>query len=293
MAARRRRRDAVGVAVLLSLTNAIVAPVRDRRDHRRGALAAGRGGCSAHGCHARPRPRSSSSRSSRSASVFAVLMLGGVASQAGELEGALKSGGGQARRRTLQDAGVSADQAKQANAGVSANLSGAFHALLKGVGTGVKVLGSLAIFLSFTALSLFFLLKDGPQIRRWAERHMGVPHDVGRIDHRAHAAGAARLLHRRHGRRGVQRDRDRPGSARARRRPRRLDRARQLRRRLHPLSRRVVGRRVHRPAGARVAGHHGGADHGGDRPAGQRHPAADDPADRVRRRARASIRWPS
>ena len=45
---------------------------------------------------------------------------------------------------------------------------------------GVKVLGSLAIFLSFTALSLFFLLKDGPQIRGWAERHMGVPRAVGR-----------------------------------------------------------------------------------------------------------------
>ena len=44
----------------------------------------------------------------------------------------------------------------------------------------MKVLGSLAIFLSFTALSLFFLLKDGPLIRGWAERHMGVPQAVGR-----------------------------------------------------------------------------------------------------------------
>ena len=44
----------------------------------------------------------------------------------------------------------------------------------------MKVLGSLAIFLSFTALSLFFLLKDGPLIRAWAERHMGVPRAVGR-----------------------------------------------------------------------------------------------------------------
>ena len=75
---------------------------------------------------------------------------------------------------------MSSDQAKQANDGASASLSGAFHALLGGVAIGVKVLGSLAIFLSFTALSLFFLLKDGPQIRSWAERHMGVPHAVGR-----------------------------------------------------------------------------------------------------------------
>ncbi len=61
----------------------------------------------------------------------------------------------------------------------SASLSGAFHALLKGAAVGVKVLSSLAIFLSFTALSLFFLLKDGPLIRHWVERHMGVPRAVG------------------------------------------------------------------------------------------------------------------
>ena len=70
-------------------------------------------------------------------------------------------------------------QAKEAKEAASSSLSGAFHALVQGVGTGVKVLGSLAIFLSFTALSLFFLLKDGPQIRSWAERHMGVPPAVG------------------------------------------------------------------------------------------------------------------
>ena len=110
---------------------------------------------------------------------MAVLLLGGVVSQASELEGALKSGAAKLQS-ALQDAGVSADQAKQANDSASANVSGAFHALLGGVAVGVKVLGSLAIFLSFTALSLFFLLKDGPQIRGWAERHMGVPRAVGR-----------------------------------------------------------------------------------------------------------------
>ena len=69
---------------------------------------------------------------------------------------------------------------EDAKAAAGSSLSGAFHALVRGVGTGVKVLGSLAIFLSFTALSLFFLLKDGPVIRGWAERHMGVPQAVGR-----------------------------------------------------------------------------------------------------------------
>jgi len=37
------------------------------------------------------------------------------------------------------------------------------------------------VFLTFTALSLFFLLKDGPVIRAWTERHMGLPPSVTRI----------------------------------------------------------------------------------------------------------------
>ena len=36
------------------------------------------------------------------------------------------------------------------------------------------------MFLSFTVLSLFFLLKDGPSIRSWLERHPGVPRPVAR-----------------------------------------------------------------------------------------------------------------
>ena len=58
-------------------------------------------------------------------------------------------------------------------------MSDGFHAL--GLGAGVEALASLAAFLSFTALSLFFLLKDGPLIRRWVERHMGVPYKLDTI----------------------------------------------------------------------------------------------------------------
>ena len=46
--------------------------------------------------------------------------------------------------------------------------------------TGIAKLSSLAFFLAMTALSLFFLLKDGPKIRSWAERHLGVPQPVAR-----------------------------------------------------------------------------------------------------------------
>ena len=50
-----------------------------------------------------------------------------------------------------------------------------FHALLDGVAKGIAGLASLVFFLSLTALSLFFLLEDGPKIRAWGERHLGVP----------------------------------------------------------------------------------------------------------------------
>src|SRR5262245_65070113 len=47
--------------------------------------------------------------------------------------------------------------------------------MLKGIAGGIDRLASLAVFLSFTALSLFFLLKDAPTIGGWAERHLGLP----------------------------------------------------------------------------------------------------------------------
>ena len=82
---------------------------------------------------------------------------------------------------TLKDAGVSAGKAQQASGDASSTVSDAFHALLEGLGTGIGALASLAVFLSFTALSLFFLLKDGPQIRAWTERHMGLPPAVASV----------------------------------------------------------------------------------------------------------------
>jgi predicted PurR-regulated permease PerM len=109
----------------------------------------------------------------------AVGVLAGITSEAkglsGDLQGAVDKAQG-----WLQDAGVSADKAQSAGDDASSGVSSAFHALLQGLGRGVRGLASLAVFLSFTALSLFFLLKDGPVIRGWTERHMGIPAPVAR-----------------------------------------------------------------------------------------------------------------
>jgi predicted PurR-regulated permease PerM len=50
--------------------------------------------------------------------------------------------------------------------------------LLRGVANGIEGLTSLVFFLTFSVFSLFFMLKDGPKIRGFVNRHMGVPHDV-------------------------------------------------------------------------------------------------------------------
>jgi predicted PurR-regulated permease PerM len=54
-------------------------------------------------------------------------------------------------------------------------VSEGFKALTEGLAFGLDRLASLAIFLSFTALSLFFILKDAPTIGGFVERHLGVP----------------------------------------------------------------------------------------------------------------------
>ena len=110
--------------------------------------------------------------------LIVVLLLSGVTSQVPELQKSLHSAVDRLEG-WLEDAGVSASKAQGAGDDASSSVSDAFDALVTGVGTGISALASLAAFLSFTVLSLFFLLKDGPVIRRWVEHHMGVPEELG------------------------------------------------------------------------------------------------------------------
>jgi putative heme transporter len=109
-----------------------------------------------------------------------VMIVAGIASQGSDLTGRLQQAAGKLQT-TLKDLGVSSDSAQQAKSSASSGLSDAFHALLDGLVTGISAFASLAVFISFTALSLFLLLKDGPKIRTWAERHLGVPEPAARV----------------------------------------------------------------------------------------------------------------
>ena len=184
--------------------------------------------------------------------------------------------------------GVKAPTAADANAEASASISAGFQALTHGVLGGVDKLASLAVFLSFTALSLFFLLKDGPQIGAFVERHLGVPvpvaHSIlGRVagSMRGYflgvtivAAWSALIV-------GV-------GSLVLGRPAGGDDRRRHLPRRLRPLHRRLDRGRLRGPDRARRLGPGGGGGDGGHRPARQRRLPAAGPADRLRRGAEAA-----
>jgi hypothetical protein len=84
--------------------------------------------------------------------------------------------------------------------------------LLNGIGTGISAVASLAVFLSFTALILFFLLKDGPVIRDGTERHTRASRRVA--GDRGCARSHARLTRPRRDTEGLMSDRASTGTAR-------------------------------------------------------------------------------
>jgi putative heme transporter len=103
-----------------------------------------------------------------------LIVITGISSQADGLSARLQDGASQLES-WARDLGVKAPTAADANADASASISGAFQALTQGLLGGIDRLAGLAVFLSFTALSLFFLLKDGPTIGAFIERHLGMP----------------------------------------------------------------------------------------------------------------------
>ncbi len=81
----------------------------------------------------------------------------------------------------LQDLGLDAGKADQAKENLGHGAQVSASALIDGLVSGFSKLSGLAFFSAMTILSLFFLLKDGPEIRNWTEGHMGVPAPVAKI----------------------------------------------------------------------------------------------------------------
>jgi putative heme transporter len=108
---------------------------------------------------------------------MALMIIGGITGEASAVAGHL-SDAKDTIAGWLQDLGVDPSKADAAKDQASAGVSDGVSALLDGVAAGLSKLSSLVFFLAMTVLSLFFLLKDGPTIRNWADGHLGVPRPV-------------------------------------------------------------------------------------------------------------------
>lgn len=109
----------------------------------------------------------------------ALIVVGGITDQTSSL-GSHLSEAKTTIEHWLKDLGIdtatASDAVKQGSSGSSKSVS----TLLHGITSGVKELSSLAFFLALTALSTLFLLMDGPSIRAWGERNMGIPLPLAR-----------------------------------------------------------------------------------------------------------------
>ncbi len=110
--------------------------------------------------------------------VIALMVFGGIYEQSSEI----KASASQAVDKIegwFNDAGAGGTSSTAADVKSSTAQTG--KALLQGVANGIKEITSLVFFLTFTAFSTFFLLKDGPAVRRFVDRNLGVPPDVASI----------------------------------------------------------------------------------------------------------------
>ncbi len=104
--------------------------------------------------------------------LIAVMVLGGFYAQSDEIR-ASASDAADTVEEWLEDAGV--DDASGANDDVTSGTAETGRSLVQGVMTGIAGLTSLVFFVTFSVFATFFLLKDGPTVRRFIDGHLGVP----------------------------------------------------------------------------------------------------------------------
>jgi putative heme transporter len=106
-----------------------------------------------------------------------LLVLGGITGQ----RDAIATNSTQAVTKLqswAKDLGVNQAGASSGSSAVEHDVPAAIKTLTHGIIHGIRGIASLVFALSLGALSLFFLLKDGPVMRAWVDRHMGVPPSV-------------------------------------------------------------------------------------------------------------------
>jgi predicted PurR-regulated permease PerM len=106
------------------------------------------------------------------------LVFGGISANSGDISAKLN----QALDKIqgwFDDLGV--DQTQEAKEDVQKAMPEIRTTLLSGAAKGVEGLSSLVFFLAFATISTLFVLKDGPVMHRFINRHLGVPEATANV----------------------------------------------------------------------------------------------------------------
>jgi putative heme transporter len=100
------------------------------------------------------------------------LVFGGISAQAGDISAKMDKSLDKIQG-WLSDLGI--DNSQSAKEGAQEAAPKIRTTLLSGIAVGIEGLKSLLFFLAFATMSALFVLKDGPVMHRFINRHMGVP----------------------------------------------------------------------------------------------------------------------
>ena len=106
-----------------------------------------------------------------------VIVIAGITGQSSEISAALAAGVDRIRG-WMTSAGVDSSSASGAATTAKNAAAQLTSTLVHGVVHGIRGLASVLFGLSLAALGTFFLLKDGQQMRRWLDRHVGLPEPI-------------------------------------------------------------------------------------------------------------------
>src|SRR5690349_11129961 len=108
-----------------------------------------------------------------------VIVIAGITGQSSEIS-AQAAAGADRLQGWLKSVGVDGSGAAAATDTAKQATSNTISTLVHGIVHGIRGLTSVLFGLSFAALGTFFLLKDGPRMRRAVDRNVGLPEPVAR-----------------------------------------------------------------------------------------------------------------
>ena len=106
------------------------------------------------------------------------LVIGGINDHSGEIKSTINKGGDHIQGWF---GNADANRTGPTRQDINHAVSSGGTTLLQGLAEGIRSLTSLIFFTTFMVFALFFLLTGGPGIRRWVDRHMGLPVELASL----------------------------------------------------------------------------------------------------------------